>query len=72
MTPGGLDGEDLLQRTCTVCHDLEGLTAYAPYWGDQEWLDMVETMMEYGAELSPDEVPVLVRYLAVNYGTASR
>jgi cytochrome c5 len=65
-----LDGAALLQRTCTVCHSLRGLTAYANYWGEPEWRSMVETMIGYGAVLTPDELQVLVRYLAVNYGTA--
>ena len=71
-TPAQLDGGALLRRTCTVCHNLRGLSAYADYWGEPEWRSMVETMMEYGAELAPDELPVLVRYLAVNYGTAEK
>lgn len=64
------DGAAILRRTCTVCHDLRGLVAYADYWGEPEWREMVDTMIEYGAELAPEEIPVLVRYLAVNYGTA--
>jgi cytochrome c5 len=71
-TPATLDGEALLQRTCTVCHDLGGLPPFADYWGEPEWGSMVETMMDYGARLTPEEVPVLVRYLAVNYGTAGK
>jgi len=33
---------------------------------------MVETMVSYGAELSPAEVDVLVPWLAVRYGTAGK
>jgi hypothetical protein len=33
---------------------------------------MVETMVEYGAEVSPSEVEVLAAWLAVNYGTAGK
>jgi mono/diheme cytochrome c family protein len=67
-----LDGAALLQRTCTVCHSLRGLPAYANYWGEPEWRSMVETMVGYGAVLAPEEFPVLVRYLAVTYGTAGK
>lgn len=70
--PGTLDGAALLQRTCTVCHDLGGLAPFTDYWGEREWGSMVDTMMEYGAQLTPEEFPVLVRYLAVNYGTAGK
>lgn len=65
------DGEAILQRACTVCHDLAGLTAYAEYWGEPEWRSMVETMIAYGAPITPAEVPVLVRFLAIHYGTGA-
>jgi mono/diheme cytochrome c family protein len=70
--PALLDGAAILERTCTQCHTLRGLSAYANYWGEPEWRSMVDTMIGYGAELGPEELPVLVRYLAVNYGTAGR
>jgi hypothetical protein len=66
------DGATLLQRRCTVCHALRGLTAYQDYWGETEWRDMVETMVSYGADLTPTEVDVLVPWLAVHYGTAGK
>ncbi|MGD8287533.1 MAG: cytochrome c [Gemmatimonadota bacterium] len=64
------DGAAILRRACTACHALRGLSAYQDYWGEPEWRSMVETMVEYGAEVSPQEVPVLARWLAENYGTA--
>lgn len=64
------DGAAILRRACTVCHALRGLSAYQDYWGEPEWRSMVETMVAYGAEVSPQEVPVLARWLAENYGTA--
>jgi cytochrome c5 len=63
----GLDGEALVERTCTMCHDLRALPAYAPYWDEEEWRSMVETMIGYGAVLADDEFPVLVRYLGERY-----
>jgi len=66
------DGAVLLQQRCTVCHALRGLTAYQDYWGEPEWRDMVNTMVDYGAELTPTEVDVLVPWLAVHYGTAGK
>lgn len=54
-----------------MCHDLGGLSAYADYWGEAEWRSMVETMLGYGARLSPEEVVVLGRYLAVHFGTGA-
>ena len=64
------DGSTILRRSCTQCHDLRGLTAYQDYWGEPEWREMVQTMVTYGAELSPAEVPVLSQWLAERYGTA--
>ncbi len=66
-----LDGAAILERTCATCHDLGGLTAYSDYWGEPEWRSMVETMIGYGARLTPEEVSALSRYLAVEYGTAA-
>jgi len=66
------NGAALLQQRCTVCHALRGLSAYQDYWGEPEWRDMVETMVSYGAELSPAEVDVLVPWLAEHYGTAGK
>jgi mono/diheme cytochrome c family protein len=66
------DGAVILRRACTVCHALRGLSAYQDYWGEPEWRSMVETMVEYGAEVSPSEVEALAAWLAVNYGTAGK
>lgn len=66
-TPGRADGEDILQTRCTECHDLGGLPAFADYWGAEEWRSMVDTMIGYGARVTPEELPVLVEYLAENY-----
>ena len=64
------EGAAILQRSCTVCHGLGGLTAYSSYWGEPEWRSMIETMVDYGAVLTSEELDVLARYLGVNYGTA--
>ena len=63
------EGGVILQRACTTCHDLGGLSAYADSWGEPEWRSMVETMIAYGAVLTPAEVDLVSRYLAVNFGT---
>jgi mono/diheme cytochrome c family protein len=62
-------GAAILQRACTVCHNLDGLNAYADSWGQTEWRSMIGTMISYGAVVTPAEVDVLSEYLAVNYGT---
>lgn len=65
--PPPLDGAALLERTCTACHGLEGVRARAPYWGEPEWAAMVDTMIGYGAVLSAEELPVLVKYLGEEF-----
>jgi hypothetical protein len=65
--PEPLDGEALVQRTCTVCHSLRALPAYADFWGEPEGRAMVDTMIGYGARITADELEVLVRYLGEIY-----
>jgi cytochrome c5 len=62
------DGRALLERVCTTCHDLGGLDAYKGYWGERQWADMVDTMIDHGAELDDAEVAVLVDYLTATFG----
>lgn len=66
----GDNGRNLVQRACTVCHDLSGLGVYRDFWGRDEWRSMVETMVAYGAQLNPQEIELVADYLAVNFGTA--
>ena len=63
------DAAAVLERACTVCHDLGGLSAYSGSWGEEEWRSMVETMVSYGARVSPAEIDLLAAYLGTEYGT---
>ncbi|HET9949167.1 MAG TPA: cytochrome c [Longimicrobiales bacterium] len=63
-------GEAILQRVCTRCHDLGGISAYAGYWGEGEWRSMIDTMVGYGARITPEEIDVLAPYLAEHAATA--
>jgi cytochrome c5 len=67
----GDPGEAILRRACTTCHDLEGLSAYADSWGAGEWRVMVETMVGYGASVTPEEVETLAAWLGENYGVTA-
>lgn len=58
------DGRAILERACTVCHDLGGLVAFADFWDEPEWRSLIDTMVEYGATLTPVEYEVLAGYLA--------
>jgi cytochrome c5 len=62
------DGKKILQASCTACHDLTEVTKFKGYYTRDEWRDVVKTMIEYGAAVKPDDVDVLVEYLAKNLG----
>ncbi|MDF1514885.1 MAG: hypothetical protein P1S60_13835 [Anaerolineae bacterium] len=59
-----VDGEAMLQESCTKCHDLERVTSKA--WDATRWEQVVDHMIEKGAQVSDKEA--LVTYLAETYG----
>ena len=65
-TPGeatGLDGGALLQEKCTVCHDLERVTAE-----DNDavgWAAVIDEMIAKGAQVSEDEAAAIAEYLSL-------
>ena len=62
------DGKKILQASCTACHDLTEFTKFKGFYTRDDWRDVVKTMIEYGAKVKPDDVDVLVDYLAKNLG----
>jgi cytochrome c5 len=62
------EGKRILQTSCTACHELTEVTKFKGYYTRDEWRDVVKTMVEYGAVVKPDDVDVLVDYLAKNFG----
>jgi mono/diheme cytochrome c family protein len=59
-------GEQLVNGSCTGCHDLRPIQTQAL---DQEsWTSTVQTMIEKGAKVSPDDIPIVVEYLVRNHG----
>jgi cytochrome c5 len=59
-------GEKILNSACTTCHELRPIETTAL---DREgWTKVVDAMVEKGADVKKDDVPVLVRYLASMYG----
>jgi mono/diheme cytochrome c family protein len=61
-------GAQILQRACTTCHGLDEITKFSGYYAEDDWRDVVATMIEYGAELTDRESEVLVDYLTRSYG----
>ena len=61
-----LSGATLVQERCTKCHPLTRVerSRYTP----AQWETIVNTMISKGAEVTPEEEPVIVNYLATNFG----
>lgn len=59
-------GEKILNVSCAGCHDLRPITTGAK---DKEgWNDIVQNMLQKGADVADADIPVLVDYLAEHYG----
>jgi cytochrome c5 len=60
-------GEQVLNAACsTTCHDTRPIDTRA--LDDEGWTKEVKAMIEKGAEVKPDDVPVLVEYLVKYHG----
>ena len=59
-------GKDVVLNVCTQCHDLTRLkrTRHTP----DEWEEILVTMLNEGAPLSDADFPVVLTYLARNFG----
>src|SRR4051794_20290606 len=59
-------GKEILETKCGVCHGPEQALV-----GDgrsaAEWKDVVQEMIDQGAEVAPDEAQTLIAYLAKNW-----
>jgi cytochrome c5 len=62
------EGKKILEASCTVCHDLTEVTKFKGYYTRDDWRDIVNTMIEYGAKVDARQADVLVDYLTVNLG----
>ena len=68
--PAG-EGKTLLLAACTSCHDLKEVTKFKGYYDLDAWLDIVNTMVAYGAKLDDAQSATLAEYLAENLGRQS-
>jgi len=59
-------GKDILLNICTRCHDLQRVRRERT--NAEGWLEILESMLNEGAPLSEQDLPVLLRYLARNFG----
>jgi cytochrome c5 len=58
-------GKQIVLQTCTQCHDLSRVREHRAT--AEEWLNTLEAMLNEGAPISDDELPVVLRYLARNF-----
>ena len=63
LIPG--KGSDLTMARCATCHDAGHITRARLSRG--QWEDNVQNMKERGAPLGPDEIPIIIEYLATYY-----
>jgi cytochrome c5 len=59
-------GEQIQNARCLGCHDMRPIQTQA--LDNDGWTKMVASMIAKGAELKPDEAPILVDYLVKNHG----
>jgi cytochrome c5 len=60
-------GEQIQNGSCgTTCHDLRPIQTQA--LDKDGWTKIVSAMVDKGAQVKPDEVPVLVAYLVKSHG----
>jgi mono/diheme cytochrome c family protein len=58
--------EKIVNTTCISCHDIRKIQTQA--LDSEAWKGVVETMIEKGATVEKNEVPILVSYLEDNFG----
>ena len=67
LIPG--KGSDLTTARCATCHDAQHITRGRLSRG--QWEDNVQNMKERGAPLAPNEIPIIIDYLATYYNSQS-
>ena len=55
---------------CIACHSVDYIQMNSVFMNRQVWDAEVAKMIKaYGAQVPPDQIPVIVDYLTTNYGT---
>jgi quercetin dioxygenase-like cupin family protein len=62
-------GKAIIVKKCQSCHALESIVA--SHRSKDEWNDVLGLMSAAGDALTPDETPIVLDYLAANFGPAS-
>ena len=58
-------GKAIIQRSCVACHSITVITSKRA--DADEWNSLVQMMVSRGADLTDDEIPIVVKYLSEHY-----
>lgn len=59
-------GKAQIIQACSACHAVTQVTSHR--LATPQWADMVDQMVARGAQVSDDDYPIIVEYLAKNFG----
>ena len=59
-------GEQIMNASCTTCHDLRLIQVQA--MDKEAWTNSVDMMIQRGADVPKDDLPVLIEYLVTHHG----
>lgn len=59
-------GKELVRRICVGCHDLSPITASGGF-SRREWQMVVDSMINMGADITAEEIPLIVNYLTASF-----
>jgi competence protein ComEA len=65
-------GKEIVIKKCLPCHNVRVTTARRGSGSADEWEQVVNKMVSQGADLSDDEIDLVVQYLVTNYGPDSK
>jgi cytochrome c5 len=58
--------ERILNTSCTTCHDLRKIQTQA--LDEEGWTQVVKSMIDKGAKVDKEDIPLFVSYLEDNFG----
>lgn len=59
-------GEATLKASCQACHERRVIDVQA--MSHDEWIGTIHKMIEMGAAVEPDDIPILAQYLTIFHG----
>jgi competence ComEA-like helix-hairpin-helix protein len=65
-------GKEVVIQKCLPCHNVRVTTAKRGSGSTEEWEQVIDKMVSQGAELSDDEIDLVVQYLSTYYGPNSK